>query len=66
MNISSATLETVKFVLRMIILYTPLVLAFLLDWQSHGIWFAVSTALAALDKGIHESKNTSLNGLVPF
>lgn len=58
-------IETIKFLLRMAVLYAPLGLAFIADLDK-GTFFAISTLLAGLDKGIHVSEKTELKGIVPF
>jgi hypothetical protein len=58
--------ETAKFLLRLAVLYAPLGLAFIADYDAKGVFLAISTLLAGLDKGVHVSEKTELKGLVPF
>lgn len=58
--------EVIKATVRYLILWLPVVLEAMGQFETGGLVAVISVALTALDKGIHESRSTELKGLLPF
>lgn len=61
------TLEVVKFIARLaILIFGPQLLALATDNSGETWADLLSVTLPIVDKWIHESEKTKLNGLLPF
>lgn len=64
-----ASWETIKAVIRYGILWLPVVLEAMGQYETGGLSVALSVLFTAMDKGIHETKSGVLKdfkGLLPF
>lgn len=61
--------ESIKTIIRMAILWLPVILEAMGQFETGGLVVAISVLLTGLDKGIHETKTGPLadyKGILPF